>query len=49
MLNEISANIRNMDAKVDKIDPRLLHSVTEEVVEEYSQESKEKNHLQKKK
>ncbi|WP_336770575.1 hypothetical protein [Bacillus bombysepticus] len=42
LLNEISANIRNMDAKVDKIDPRLLHSVTEEVVEEYSQESKEK-------
>lgn len=42
LLNEISANVRNVDAKVDKIDPRLVNSVTEEVVEEYSQGSKEK-------
>ncbi|PEZ05552.1 hypothetical protein CN326_13895 [Bacillus sp. AFS018417] len=42
LLNEISVNVRNVDAKVDKIDPRLLHSVTEEVVDEYTQESKEK-------
>lgn len=42
LLSEISTNVRNVDAKVDRIDPRLLHSVTEEVVEKYSQESKEK-------
>lgn len=42
LLNEISANVRNVDAKVDKIDPRLLHSVADVVLEEYNQDSKEK-------
>ncbi|HFK1425226.1 MULTISPECIES: hypothetical protein [Bacillus cereus group] len=43
LLNEISANVRNVDAKVDRIDPRLLHSVSKGIVEEYNQESKEKD------
>ncbi|MGQ8852693.1 hypothetical protein [Bacillus sp. SRB_8] len=43
LLNEISANVRNVDAKVDKIDPRLLHSVSKGILEEYNRESKEKD------
>lgn len=42
LLNEISASVRNVDAKVDRIDPKLLYSVKQEIVEEYSQESKER-------
>lgn len=33
LLNEISVNVRNVDAKVDKIDPRLLHSVSKGILE----------------
>ncbi|WP_212936751.1 hypothetical protein [Bacillus hominis] len=42
LLNEISINVRNVDAKVDRIDPGVLHSVTEGVIEGYNQDSKEK-------
>ncbi len=43
LLNEISANLRNVDAKVDRMDLRLLRGVTEEVLENHSQENKQKD------